>query len=279
MIDLVVQTLWTKPQNLNTNIRQGAYFGFETMDNFLASAYLSFMELKKKGYRIHLYTDNYGKELLIKKLKLNYDYVDLSHETLDLNPNMWAFAKVYTHLKQTEPYIHLDLDAFLFNDFSDAFKSQPIVYQNIEYNFEYYQFLWKTLKPYLKNADMVMHKIRSVMDSGQPYSAMNVGIFGGNDLKTIHTYSRDAIKFMKDNLSAIPNEFQFYLCIFVEQMYCFYYFYLHNIKAVALYNELDKQIEDFINWNDYTHLISGLKLLPENIDRVIKLAEKEGYDS
>ena len=279
MINLAVQTLWTKPLHLNNDIRGGAFFGFEKMEYFLASAYLSFNQLKRNGYRVHLYTDNYGKSLLVDQLKLKYDYIDLSHETLDLNPNLWAFCKMYTHLKQTEPFIHVDLDAFIFNDFTLKFKSENIIFQNIESNFDYYKKMWKILRPHIKSNNKISHQIRSILDTEKPFHAMNVGIFGGNNISAIKTYVEDAITFLNLNIKHMPDEVKFYFCIFVEQMYCYYYHYFNNITTTPLYKEGNKQVDDFIDWDNYTHLISSVKGNQIYINKVIELSKSIGYDS
>lgn len=277
MINLAVQTLWTKPQGFE-NIRRNTFFGFKTVEQFMASAYLSFEQLKQKGYQVHLYTDNYGKELLCDRLGLKYDYVDTCHQELDIPPNLWAFCKLYTHLKQKLPYIHIDLDAYVIKDFNDKIKKGNVVYQNLEVNNIFYKRIWSELKPHIKVQNRLSHMIRQLMDNEHhSYIAMNVGIFGGNNLRKIHAYSTEAVNFLNANLKHMPEENYFYFCTFIEQLYCYYYFYFHNVQTVALDNSLEKKIEDFVDWNNYTHLIADVKLFPDVVAEMVTLSKENGF--
>lgn len=279
MIDLIVQTLWTKPLTHTQKFRDGEFFGFKTEDDFLSSCYLSFVELRKKGYRIHLFTDNYGKDLLVNKLHLNYDYVSLLHEEKLLHPNLWAAAKLYTHMMQKEPYLHLDLDAFLIKDFTPEFKSAPIVCQNIESNYEFYKNMFNGLYPHIKGTSGIVEEINYRINTENEYCAMNVGIFGGNDMKTIFEYSSSAIEYLQKLVVGMPEDLLFYLCIFIEQLYGHYYFKHKGYTVKCFYDNPLLKFDDFLKWDEYVHLISSLKIDPKNIVEVKRLAVAEGYDS
>lgn len=276
MISLAVQTLWTKPIGAE-NHRKNTFFGFRTQEQFMASAYLSFEMLKQKGYRVHLFTDNYGKELLCDKLRLKYDYVSTCHEELELSPQLWAFCKLYTHLRQFEPYIHVDLDAYLFVDLDERIKRSSIIFQNIEKDNVYYKKIFNDLRPHLKYNTKLSHMIRSLLDTNASHSAMNVGIFGGNNLKKIKEFSHEAIDYLTKNISTMPEEYHFQFCTFVEQLYCYYYFYYHNVNSMPLDDSLTKTIEDFVDWKRYTHLIGDVKLFPDVVAKMVRISKENGF--
>jgi hypothetical protein len=276
MISLAVQTLWTKPIGFD-NHRKHTFFGFKTQEQFMASAYLSFEMLKRKGYRVHLYTDNYGKDLLSNKLGLKYDYVSTCHEELTLSPNLWAFCKLYTHIKQFEPYVHIDLDAYLFSDLDERLKRTGVIYQNIEKDNIFYKEIWSELRPHIHYNTTLSHMIRKLMDGDQSYAAMNVGIFGGSNLRKIKDYSNEAISFLTKNLPTMPEEHYYHFCTFVEQLYCYYYFYFHNVQSQPLDKSLTKTIEDFIDWNGYTHLIGDVKQFPDVVDKMVRISKENGF--
>lgn len=277
MMNLAVQTLWTKPLGLANDFREHTFFGFKDQDTFMASAYLSFEMLKKNGYDVHLYCDKYGKELLCDKLGLKYDYVDTCHDNLSISPKIWAFCKLYTHLKQTQPYIHVDLDAYLIKDLPQQIKESNILYQNLEWNNIFYIKMWDELRPHITSRSTLFNKIRTIMDGKKSFGAMNVGVFGGNDVKSIKIFAEDAVRFMNNNLTSMPEECYSHFCIFVEQMYCYYYFHFNGIKSLPLDRSLSKHIEDFVDWDTYTHLIGDCKLFPDRIEEMITLSKKCGY--
>ena len=138
--------------------------------------------------------------------------------------------------------------------------------------------MWADLKPHIKAQNRLSQMIRTVMNSDHhSFIAMNVGIFGGNNLRRIHAFSKEAIEFLTANLKTMPEEHYYLFCIFVEQLYCYYYFYFHNIPTVALDNSLDKVIEDFVDWDNYTHLIADVKRFPDVVEKMMTLSKENGF--
>ncbi len=249
------------------------FFGFRKKEDFMASALLSFMELKKKGYEIHLYTDLYGKSLLIDELNLKYDYVDLSHENLKINTNLWSIGKLYTHKLQKKPFIHFDLDLYLFKDFTDDFKSSGIVCQSYEIDWVYYQKIWDIFKPYIRHKDKIIHRISDIFTNKKSFTAINVGIFGGNDIKSIHEYCDSVLSFVNSNINLVPSDQQHHFCIFSEQLYLYYFLYYKNIKVKSLFGMKALYLEEFIDWEKFTHLAGALKIDEKNVDMIFKKIE------
>jgi hypothetical protein len=277
MINIAVHTLTSKSISINIDktdgSQRGRFFGFNSKNDFFLGAKLSFLELKKKGYKVHLYTDLFGKSLLIDELKLNYDHVDVSHENLNLNPNLWSLSKLYTHKLQKEPYVHIDFDAFLFKDFSESFKSARIVCQNHEVGWDYYNLVWDSLNPYIRHKDKIMNRIVDVFLNKKPSHALNVGIFGGNDIPLIHSYCDSILSIVNSNLNLIPVSEQHHICIFAEQLYLYYYLYYKNVTPFSYMGLNTVRIEEFVDWDNYTHLAGPMKMGQNAIDMIIKKLE------
>ncbi|WP_037313211.1 DUF6734 family protein [Amycolatopsis orientalis] len=81
-----------------------------------------------------LVTDDQGHELLVERLRLPFDDVSLSLNGLaGQDPSWWALGKLHAYREQTEPFLHIDNDVFLWPGFPAADLSGAIVAQNPEH--------------------------------------------------------------------------------------------------------------------------------------------------
>jgi hypothetical protein len=138
-----------------------------------------------------LYTDDFGKELLVSRLGLNFDDVDTSLNSLDnLDAKWWAFGKLYTYLKQNEPFLHIDSDVYLHKKPSEKILHAPIIAQNYEhfrlgdswYHPEKFRIL-KSIQGYIPK------EIEWYEGRGGDHKALCCGVFGGNDVSFIRYYA------------------------------------------------------------------------------------------
>ncbi|MGD2082562.1 MAG: hypothetical protein PVF91_06325 [Chromatiales bacterium] len=62
-----------------------------------------------------LYTDDAGAEYLVDRLGIRFAHVSTQlNDLADQDPDWWALGKLYTYRAQTEPFVHIDCDAFLW---------------------------------------------------------------------------------------------------------------------------------------------------------------------
>ena len=61
-------------------------------------------------------------------------------------PNgLWAMAKIESYGLQTEPFLHIDGDVFIFDYLPQELLTCGIITQNKEYATEYYMDRWKKI--------------------------------------------------------------------------------------------------------------------------------------
>jgi len=165
---------------------------------FLNSWILSVNLAKQFFPKVILYTDNFGFDMLVNNLGLQFDEVNLCLNDLDNIPSyLWAYGKIITYQDQKEPFIHIDYDAFLFDQLPQKFLSSDIFVESFESfaNYHFYQ-------PHLRNLFREGYSNPFVYPSDKINYAYNCGIFGGNDLDFIKFYTFQALQvadFMKDN--------------------------------------------------------------------------------
>lgn len=176
-------------------------FGWLSPEFHVMSWALSSQSLQNKGYLPCLYTDDTGARFLIDKLSLPYEKAEISHNRFYLpNKQLWALSKIHTYGLQTEPFIHIDGDVFLFQVFDEKILKAPLVVQNIEVATEYYT---SAQRQYMDHFTFFPDCVRKDFWSGKPIKAVNAGLLGGNNIDFFNRYAYEAKQYVKRNESVL----------------------------------------------------------------------------
>lgn len=266
MITNAIQVFWSKPLKAKEN--NG--FGFKSLRHFYMSAYYSLKCLKDNSYKVTLVTDDYGKKILIDYFGLPYDKVDTSLNDLTYSIHLWGLSKIYAYSLQKEPFIYLDLDAFLIKDISSEHHNADIICQNIETQYPVYYSSYVQFRKFITHKDNIYKTIEDGFKNNFAGDAYNTAIFGGNDLTTIHKAGNAIFEFVKnnylqdiyceDNMDVVALSI---LSVFLEQAYLFYYLKIEHRNVVVkplLPSNISCDLSYFKEWNDnFIHLIYTLK--------------------
>lgn len=199
----IIQSLWIKPSlkkmELNYSDRnKGGWLNKKF--NYMSLA-LSCLQFKKYYNQVELVTDSLGYDLLINKLELPYTKVDVKLDDLnDYHPDLWALGKIYAYSIQKEPFIHVDGDVFIYDKFNVELENSPLIVQNIEKGFSFYNDVVKEIED---NFDYIPEEILKSKENNQQIIAVNAGLLGGSNIEFIQNYSKEAFKFVNDNLHKI----------------------------------------------------------------------------
>ena len=104
-----VWSLWSKPMH-------GAYRGgWPSLHHHLLSWVLSVETCRRFFDGAHLVADNEAATLLVDRLGLEFDTVSLELDALDTaDPDLWALGKLHAYRAQTEPFLHIDADVYMW---------------------------------------------------------------------------------------------------------------------------------------------------------------------
>lgn len=195
----IIQSLWSKPMLNSAGVKnsgrlQGGWL--DTEYNLMSWAY-SCLRIKEYYSDIELYTDEFGRELLIDKLGLPYSKVHVVLDVLnDYHPDLWALGKVFTYGLQEQPFIHLDSDIYIWRRLSKQIEDADLIAQNIEFDYQYYRNIKKELYKFDFYAPDV---IPGFKDLDTCLHAYNMGMTGGNNIEFFHSYSNHAFDFVSKN--------------------------------------------------------------------------------
>ncbi|PWA05410.1 DUF6734 family protein [Flavobacterium psychrotolerans] len=257
----IIQSFWSGNQKEFTN----SYGWYSYKHNWI-SWILSCHQLVKYHDEVELYTDSFGYEILIEKLKLPYTKVHVVLDELNHhNKNLWAIAKVRTFQLQTAPFIHVDGDVFVWESLTDKFINSNLVTQNLEIATDYYRKRWDVIYPQLTFLPDEMGDYHD----GRSNFACNMGIIGGTNLDFFKDYTRKSIEFVEKNKFNSDGIDALNFNIFFEQVLFKEFANVTNQNIDYLFSEvsLDNDYKGFGDFDKvplktYLHLLGVYKRSP-----------------
>lgn len=97
-------------------------------------AWVLSVETAKQHYtETVLVTDRWGSQLLVEQLGLRFTTVSTDLESLrDADPEWWVLGKLWTYRAQTQPFVHLDSDVFMWKPLPERVERADVFAQNPE---------------------------------------------------------------------------------------------------------------------------------------------------
>jgi hypothetical protein len=237
------------------------FCGFNSVEDMQACIQLSALLLKQSVDQVYFFTDRRGLEI-IKDFKHIFDEVVTCLDDLNwVKDYNWAMSKLYAYTKMREPFVHVDIDVFLWEGLPKHFFDGSKVdyfFQNVEaFDRQEYKF-------YQPAINEVYHILPSKIQKTPINYSYNCGITGVNNLSLIHEHYSIAHEFVTRNQEMTwgKSKHQHHQCIIFEQY--FFAVLARRSKVETLLNTDTSKKYDI----KYTHLIVDAKRKPEYITQV-----------
>ncbi|MFA0964339.1 DUF6734 family protein [Roseivirga sp. BDSF3-8] len=196
----IVQSFWSKPFFRPDGTRLHGGWPHRRY-NYISWA-LSCLLLSEHYEKLEIVTDEMGKEILIDKLGLPYRSVRVVLDELnEYHPDLWALGKLYAYSIQSEPFLHVDSDIFIWKPFDARLTNAPLIAQNRESYTSHYTFQYSEVYKYF---EVIPAYLQGLNEQFEFIPAINAGILGGNDLEFFKTYTSEAFNFVNANSQTIP---------------------------------------------------------------------------
>jgi hypothetical protein len=150
---------------------------------------------------IALHTDDEGARFLVDRLGLCFDSVCLSLNQLrHEDPDWWMMGKLQTYAEQTEPFVHIDSDVYLFKPLPRRLTSAPVLAQNPEqvgpgcfwYGVESCEIALRTRGDGFIPPEWTWYR------TFVPHQrAACCGILGGNNVAFLRDYAQSVLRILK----------------------------------------------------------------------------------
>lgn len=277
----VIWTFWTKPYLVREGSSWSSHF------HYLLSWVLSVETARKHHPDTCLFTDDEGARILIDGIGLEFKRVSTKLNSMErYPPQWWAFGKLHTYRHQTEPFIHLDNDVYLWKALPLRMVHAPLLAQNPE-DFEVGNSWYEPDKfdKVNKIRGWLPEEVIWYRNFSRKQRAVCCGIFGGNRSDFIRYYAEQAIKLLTYPGNLLVCSYLGQDNILIEQYIlsaCVEYYkrksslvfngihieYLFDTTEAAFNPEIAKQA-------GYTHLIGKSKMNPHLIDRLVKRVSRD----
>lgn len=257
----IVQSYWSKPYEKSVVGNQmGGWC--DKIFHYMSCA-LSCLKLAEY-YPVELVTDQKGKDIFIDKIGLPFRSVKDDLQNIDYPTDLWAIAKIITYSLQTEPFLHVDNDIYIWSEFPEYIVRSNLAVQSIEESYAHNRSYTEDI---MDKFSYVPAAISKQKETGLEVNSINAGIIGGNNLSFIHDYGQEAVRFVERNLNDLDKlsnlkgfNLIFEQCLFYsmakqrgEEIVC-----LLNEKMNLEYRELVR-FWDVPGIRTYIHAISTYK--------------------
>jgi len=238
----IIQSFWSGNQKDFKNSYGWLDYKFNWM-----SWILSCHQLVKYHKEVELYTDSFGYEILIEKLKLPYTKVHVVLDELNAyHKDLWAVAKIRTFQLQTEPFIHVDGDVFVWESLTDKFENSNLVAQNLEVTTGYYRNRWEAIHP---NLNYLPDELKGFHNDTLNL-ACNMGIIGGTNIEFFQEFCAKSFEFVDQNTKDWKSDDNLNFNVFFEQVFFYGLCQKNNEKIDYLFQEIPKD-NLYIGFGDF----------------------------
>ena len=193
---VAVWSFWTKPWR--------ARYGFRwSREKHHMLAWVLSVECARQHYpETTLITDDDGARMLVDGLGLRVTHVSTALNGLaHHDPALWMLGKLYAYRAQTEPFVHLDTDVFLWKRLRDAVEQAPVFAQHPElfaigashYKPEQMRSLMTE-----RTRGWIPREWEWALSFGSPQRAACCGVVGGNHVEFLRYYAETAIRLIEE---------------------------------------------------------------------------------
>lgn len=245
--------------------------GFKNYSDFLYSMALATHLASRHFEEVQVMSSSWGVKVLkavgipATKYTSELDYIK------GISKWFWAYGKLVAYNKQTEPFVHIDNDVFLWKPLSQRILTAELCFQSKEpmdvQNYKWYDLL----RPCWDQAKV---RPQIIVENSVTDFAYNCGICGGHDL----SFFKEWIKCSSEYIFAPENQSIFFEdfknVVMHQNLFHEQYFAASLIKAHRMRDRvqvISNNATDLVrDTNDgYSHLWGGIK----KHDRVSKLVK------
>lgn len=185
-----VWSFWSKP------FRHNSRTVWPSQRHHLLAWVLSVEAARRHYPQTTLVTDDFGAVMLVDGIGLHFDQVSTELNTLEeAHPEWWGLGKLYAYRSQTEPFVHIDSDCFLWRrlpprlEHAGVFGQSPETFAYDEPTFYQPGRIVATLD---STKGWVPPELRW-FNARHGNWAVNCGILGGSRSEFIRHYADSAI--------------------------------------------------------------------------------------
>ncbi len=234
----IIQSYFNKNISINNINYAGGYLS--PIINWLSMAY-SCLLLKQHNPndRLIFYGDTNMIHLFESLFELPYDEYRSVECKGGYSDWFYCWPKIITYKAQSDAFIHIDNDIFMWTPLPSELRSAPLVAQHLERDSKFYMDVYNQI---IKDNINIPNYIKVCYD-GKYINSYNAGLLGGNDISFFQKYLFEIQKFIDSNVSQISASDRKFLYNVVFEQWLFFGMTKNHKRDVTTF--YDKPITDF----------------------------------
>lgn len=213
----IVQSLWSLP--IPFEYPELKFVGWSHRKYYYYAWCLSSLRLSKFYKSLEFYGDTKSISLA-KLLRLPYNsYVECLDQLNNQDYRLWSLGKLYSYYLMNEPFIHVDNDVIINQEFPDF---DYVLVQSLELNTAYIQQL---------TSEFIDLKYYFTTDKSGSY---NCGVLGFKDMQSKRDYVDAALTVMIDMSKSLSDSRGSLITTIAEQVVLYHYLNHHKVNVTKV---------------------------------------------
>jgi len=250
-------------------IRNNEFCGYLCKEELLDALLLSSSISAKHFDKVELYCDTEAAKLIKEDGRIfPFDIIICLDELQWINGLLWAYSKVYVYSLQKEPFLHIDIDAILWDGLPPKLSTQKFIFQQKEplAGYVYYNEIYGEAKALGLLPTDITYK---------PEYALNTAVFACTDINYLYLI-KEYFNIVNSYVYGVNDRvYEFKTnhaqCILFEQLFIVNILESSGLKFEVDYNTILN--DDYSEkWNNcrFTHFIVNTKRRDKNVNRIKK---------
>jgi hypothetical protein len=265
-----------------------------TSENHLLAWVISVETARRHYPDTLLVTDSAGKALLIDRLGLHFSEVSTELDRLDgRDAGFWMMGKLVAYSLQTQPFVHIDSDAFLWRRLPESLERAPVLAQHPErYETDHDIYRSEELeRAFGDTGGILPDEWKWARSRGPVVRAENCGILGGYRVDFLRYYAQSALDLIerKENVigwSKVADKWRHNFLIeqfLLSAMLDFHRFHpespFRGVRARYLFDSWEDALDpNCAADRGFTHLMAGAKRAPSVMNRISERVRRDWPD-
>jgi len=188
----IVHSFWSKPFYERPSTSEKRKF-------LLTSFAFSCLQARKFYDNVELVTDKKGKDLLMEELGLPYTQCrTILDDVNEYETDIFSVGKIYAYANQTEPFLHIDGDLFIWEKFNDTVEHSPLTVLHPE-GYPLYSGGYIPIVEDIKLKFKYVPECLQNLPSAKDIIAVNAAIMGGTDTSFYRRFGEEVFRFIDSN--------------------------------------------------------------------------------
>lgn len=262
----IIMSFWSEP------FLRGFCNDFIDQKTWKLSCLLSVAAISKAYGKPHLYTDDVGRKILCEELQLDFESVSTELKYLPAEySRFYTLGRSYACAQQSEPFLHIDLDAFLYEKLPQDFSEADVIFEKLYYTDKTH---FRLCRP-----DLFVN-LQSLPDwwiekQSNKFMYASLGVVGGKNYEYFATFYKTILEILDANKVRLDNTNMRFASEFYHEKLFLAQYTLDQYTSYQLSQQMNLNVRYVVSPNNvtnvkYAHIFTDKNMQSDLQGRIIR---------